>query len=174
MIASNILKSTMRKRLCLSIFLATMWLPRLEAQRLEEFPVLNITEWIKGKPGDIGTWGDGKVYVIDLWGTWCAPCIKNIPELTRLQRMYGKQGLVVVGYSWEEPKKLKKFVEDMGDKMQYVLVNDTEEKTLKYLAEEKEAVEGFPYAFVIDRNGRVVWQGAPKDGLEDFLALLCE
>ncbi|HEX9829758.1 MAG TPA: TlpA disulfide reductase family protein [Bacteroidota bacterium] len=143
-----------------------------EAQKLDEFPTLNITDWIKGKPGDIGKWGDGKVYVIDLWGTWCLPCIKNIPELTNLQKKYGKQGLVVVGYSWEEATKLKKFVQDMGDKMQYVLVNDSEEKTLKYLAEEKEAVEGFPYAFVIDRKGRVVWQGAPQDGLEDVLGKL--
>jgi len=102
------------------------------------------------------------------------PCIKNIPELTNLQKQYGKQGLVVVGYSWEEPTNLKKFVEKQGDRMQYTLVNDSEEKTLKYLAEEKEVVEGFPYAFVIDRKGRVVWQGAPQDGLEDFLALLFE
>lgn len=141
----------------------------LEAQHLDTFPKLNITEWVKGKPSDIGEWGDGKVYVIDMWGTWCTPCIKNIPELTKLQKKYRGQGLVVVGYSWEEPTNLRKFVEKQAERMQYVLVNDSEEKTVKYLAEEKEAVEGFPYAFVIDRKGKVVWQGAPQDGLEEFL-----
>ncbi len=140
-----------------------------EAQLLDHFPQLNVTDWIQGKPEDIGPWGDGKVYVIELWGTWCLPCIRNIPKLTRLQKQYSGQGLVIVGYSWEEPAKVRKFVRDMGEEMKYVLVNDTEEKTLKYLAEEKEVVEGFPFSFVIDRKGRVVWQGSPQDGLEEFL-----
>lgn len=145
-----------------------------DAQVLDRFPPLNMTEWIQGKPADIGKWGDGRVYVIELWGTWCAPCIKNIPKLTALQKKYREEGLVVVGYSWEEPKTVQKFVRRMGEKMRYVLVNDSEGKTLKYLAEEKEVVQGFPYSFVINGKGRVVWQGSPQSGLEEFLAGLFE
>jgi len=125
-------------------------------------PALHVTDWILGDPDDVGTWGDGRVYVLDLWGTWCSPCIENIPNLTRLQDAYKDRGLVVVGYSWEAAETLRPFVAQMGDRMRYVVVSDTAEVTIGALAERGE-VQGFPYAFLVDATGTVVWKGHPED-----------
>src|SRR5690349_17588595 len=38
----------------------------------------------------------GSVVVLDLWATWCAPCIADIPMFNRLQEKYGPRGLKVV------------------------------------------------------------------------------
>lgn len=39
----------------------------------------------------------GKVLVLDLYATWCAPCRESIPRLIALQDRYGKKGLQVIG-----------------------------------------------------------------------------
>ena len=139
------------------------------AQPISDFPKLHITEIIQGSENDIGFWGDGNIYVIDIWGTWCAPCIKNIPELTKLQKKYKSKGLRVIGYSWEEPENVRKLLRKQGAQMLYTLVNDRDGKFIKIISEEREMVEGFPYVFVIGRKGEIAWAGNPKDGLEEFI-----
>lgn len=137
-----------------------------------DFPNLHFTEVIKGKGSDIGHWGDGKVYVIELWGTWCEPCIKNMPNLSRLQQQYADKDLTIIGYSWEDPEKVRKMLRKLDSQIQYTLVNDRTEKFMKILAEDLELVESFPCSFVIDREGQLVWSGHPEHGLELVLAQL--
>jgi thiol-disulfide isomerase/thioredoxin len=43
-----------------------------------------------------------KVLVIDIWGTWCPPCVMEIPHFVKLQEKYGKDGLQVVGLAYEK------------------------------------------------------------------------
>lgn len=44
----------------------------------------------------------GQVVLIDIWATWCKPCVEAIPVLDRLQRQYRAQGLLVLGISVDE------------------------------------------------------------------------
>ena len=48
----------------------------------------------------------GKVVLINLWATWCSPCLKEIPDLLRLQARYADQGLVLIAISMNEPEEL--------------------------------------------------------------------
>jgi thiol-disulfide isomerase/thioredoxin len=41
----------------------------------------------------------GKVLLVNLWATWCAPCVKEMPTLAALQRTYAKEDFVVVAIS---------------------------------------------------------------------------
>lgn len=45
----------------------------------------------------------GRVVLINFWATFCAPCIKEIPELVRLERELGPRGLTLVGVALDEP-----------------------------------------------------------------------
>ena len=47
----------------------------------------------------------GKVVLVDLWGTWCPPCITELPTFIDLQSRYGEQGLVRIGRN-PEPASL--------------------------------------------------------------------
>lgn len=51
----------------------------------------------------------GKVVLLNYWATWCAPCIKEMPELNRLQSKYQDQGLIVIALSDEDKERLIKF-----------------------------------------------------------------
>lgn len=51
----------------------------------------------------------GKVVLLNYWATWCAPCLKEMPELNRLQSNYKDQGLLVIALSDENKERLQQF-----------------------------------------------------------------
>ena len=53
----------------------------------------------------------GKLVLLNYWATWCAPCIKEMPELNLLQNKYRDQGLIVIALSDEDRERLIKFSE---------------------------------------------------------------
>ena len=128
----------------------------------EPMPPLEVEEWIQGKTDEMNPWGDGKVYLLDLWGTWCLPCIRLMPRLSDLQDEYRDRDLVIVGYSWEEPARIREFVAERRAEIRYALATDSEERTMQVLSE-AEVIEGFPYAFLIDGRGIVRWKGPGQD-----------
>ena len=44
----------------------------------------------------------GKISLVNFWATWCSPCLKEIPELVKLQAAYSDE-LVVLGVALDEP-----------------------------------------------------------------------
>mgnify|MGYP002064722112 CR=1 FL=1 len=40
----------------------------------------------------------GKVVLLNLWATWCAPCRKEMPDLVKVQNRYGMLGVQVIGW----------------------------------------------------------------------------
>ncbi len=52
----------------------------------------------KGAPLDLSHW-KGKVVLLNLWATWCAPCRKEMPELAQLQKLLGSNDFEVVAIS---------------------------------------------------------------------------
>lgn len=51
----------------------------------------------------------GRVVLLNLWATWCSPCVREFPYLNRLQETYGEQGLVVITLSDEAREELFDF-----------------------------------------------------------------
>jgi len=59
-----------------------------------------------GKPLKLGDY-KGKVVLLNFWATWCAPCVKEMPSLDRLQAEMGKDKFIVVPLSLDGPSKPK-------------------------------------------------------------------
>lgn len=127
---------------------------------------LEIAEWIKGQPVDVT---DGKnIYVVEFWATWCPPCRTSIPHLTELQKKYKDKGIVFVGISDEKVSVVKPFVEKMGDKMDYRVAIDKDNACNDgYM--KAYGIGGIPHAFVVDKKGKVIWQGHPMADLDKTL-----
>jgi thiol-disulfide isomerase/thioredoxin len=124
---------------------------------------LKISEWVKGTPVDLAAVKGKQVVVVEFWATWCPPCRTSIPHLTDLQKKF--KDVIFIGVTDEESDVVKKFVTKLGDKMDYVVAIDAQRKTSEgYMMEF--GINGIPHAFIVDKEGRVVWHGHPMAGLD--------
>jgi thiol-disulfide isomerase/thioredoxin len=131
-------------------------------------PALQIATWAKGKAVDLAA-GKGKaVHVVEFWATWCPPCRASIPHLTELQNKFKDRNVIFIGVSDEPASTVKKFVAQMGDKMDYTVAVDKSRKTSEAYMEAF-GVNGIPHAFIVDKEGRIAWHGHPMDNLESVL-----
>jgi thiol-disulfide isomerase/thioredoxin len=131
-------------------------------------PELSVAEWVKGGPVSIAE-GKGKnIYVVEFWATWCPPCRASIPHLTEMQEKFRDKGVVFVGVTAEDSETVRPFVEKMGEKMKYAVAIDDGRKTNDgYM--KAFGVRGIPHAFVVDKEGLIVWRGHPTSGLDQVV-----
>jgi thiol-disulfide isomerase/thioredoxin len=82
------------------------------AAKEEEYEQLEVTFTdADGKPRNLDEYR-GKLILLNLWATWCAPCVKEMPALADLQREFGEKGLAVVTLSSDQnPELVKAFFE---------------------------------------------------------------
>ena len=160
-----------------ALMMAALTAPAFATDLFDPAPPLQVSKWVKGKAVNLSE-GKGKnVYVIEFWATWCGPCRKSIPHLTELQKKYKDKGVIFIGVSTDSEKTVKQvkpFVEDMGDKMGYTVAIDDDGATNKAYMEAFD-VDGIPHAFVVDKEGRIVWHGHPsfpEDRMDEVLKLV--
>ena len=103
----------------------------------------------------------GKVILLTFWGTWCAPCRMEIPDLINLHEKYNGDGLEVVGVtiSSGSMENISDFVERW--KINYLVLTDIGNDETLMLTDEYSRVTGrpitgVPSTFIIDRDGYIV------------------
>ena len=156
---SNVLscRSSGQFRVVVSL-LATVWLaacsgspgPDTSAQTLRPMPAFEL-EALDGNYFSSKKLV-GKVVLVDLWATWCKPCLVEIPHWNRFQQRYADQGFTVLGVTIQSgwASDIKSDIEDFDFEIAYPLVvgNYKIEQALG-------GVLGFPTTFLITRDGKI-------------------
>lgn len=92
----------------------------------------------------------GKVVLVDLWATWCVPCIAELPHLQELSERFPADDFLMLGIVLEsgDAEEIRQFVEDKDvDYPQLVGEEDTNEAFGPFL--------GYPTKYLIARDGRI-------------------
>ncbi len=89
----------------------------------------------------------GKIVLLNYWATWCPPCIKEMPDLNKLQSKYGDEGLVVLALTDEDKETLSRFA---AKKPFTAVAAYSNEFKWADLQTER------PMTFLIDREGIIV------------------
>ncbi len=117
----------------------------------------------RGAKKTLADW-KGKVVLLNLWATWCAPCRHEMPSLDRLQKQLGGKDFEVIALSVDRQGAgpSQKFLDDIKVEKLALYIESTSKSlgTLK--------ATGLPTTILIDRDGREIgrlagpaeWDGA--------------
>lgn len=104
---------------------------------------------IEGTLRNSNEWLGKKPTVVNIWGTWCPPCRKEIPDLVRLYNEYRDKGLEIVGIAVErgDPSQVAPFAKSHN--MDWVMLIGSQEHIDQF------QVRGVPTTMFFDKNGEL-------------------
>lgn len=114
------------------------------------YPKVSVND-AAGRPHPLASF-KGKVTVVNLWATWCAPCKKEMPSLAILQKELAGAGVQIVPVSIDSKKAV-------GGAKAFIAAN----APLPFYHDDEGAVTpamtptavGYPTTYIFDRKGRL-------------------
>lgn len=126
----------------------------------------------------------GRPYVLEFWATWCGPCVRAIPHLSKLYQIHKKK-VDFVGVSSEDADKVRSFLREKNEEHHAEEENDSDDDetstsggggrggtegglfyrypcAISSSLASACGVTGLPTVWVVDRKGRVFWSGHPN------------
>lgn len=128
---------------------------------------LEIAAWIQGDPVVMEQCVGKKIVVLEFWSTWCEPCKKAIPRITRLAEKYKGKDVEFVAISDEPVDDVKAFMKD--GKIKYRVACDKDHNTTGAYMRGNKPLKHAPLAVIVDKAGNVVWQGEANSSFEHNL-----
>lgn len=121
------------------------------AKRHQPGPVSGTT--LEGRPLSLKQYA-GKVVVLNVWGSWCAPCRKEAPTLAAAARVLAKQGVVFVGVNTKDSSADNALAFQRTYDVPYPSFYDPSGRTLLAFRRTLPP-SAIPSTVVIDKQGRV-------------------
>lgn len=116
---------------------------------------------------------DSKITMINLWATWCGPCVKEMPDLAKLSRKYEKKGCRIIGICLdgaEEKDEAIQILKDNGVEYLNLIAPDNIDDVLPSSV--------IPTTYFVDSEGAILVnspvQGAAVEAYPEILDDLLE
>ena len=111
----------------------------------------------------------GSIVYVDVWATWCGPCIAEIPSLEKLQKDYEDKDIVFLSVSVDTDKNAwdKMLVDDHLGGVQ-LWADGWSEITKSY------AIFGIPRFILVDKTGTLISVDAPRPSSNEIRSLIEE
>ncbi len=111
-----------------------------------------------------------KLRLINVWATWCGPCMLEYPEFIAIQRMYGARDFEFVSISADKTEKRDKVLEFLDKKESgvpnYIFVGGDNYAMVEAFGDGWDGA--LPYTALVEPGGKLVYE---HQGEVDFLAL---
>jgi thiol-disulfide isomerase/thioredoxin len=112
----------------------------------------------------------GKLRLINIWATWCGPCVIEYPDLLKLNRMYYTRNFELVSLSADQPTNREKVLEFLSSKHSAVAnyIFSLEDKYALIEAVDPGWSGSIPYSILLEPGGKVIYSA---EGAVDLLKL---
>jgi thiol-disulfide isomerase/thioredoxin len=120
------------------------------------------------------------VVVLDFWGIWCGGCFQQLKAMETLRAKYEAKGVafVTLHTPGEADKSVRRFMERSGASLVFGFDDgrkENEENLDKSgVTAERYGVRGYPTMVVIDRDGKIGFNGSDKGEMPRLLAMSSE
>ncbi|MEI6108334.1 MAG: TlpA disulfide reductase family protein, partial [Opitutae bacterium] len=101
----------------------------------------------------------GQTVLIDIWATWCGPCVASMPHNSELAEKHAKDGLVILAVCADDSRaNYDGWVKRNATKYKFLTAHDTAGKDGwdKSVFNTQYGVSGFPTLFLVDKEGKLV------------------
>jgi thiol-disulfide isomerase/thioredoxin len=109
----------------------------------------------------------GQPLLLNFWGTWCPPCVREMPELDRFARAHAAQGWRVLGLAVDNPAAVQRFLAATPVSYAIALAGFDGAGLSRELGN---SAGGLPFTVVFDRSGRQVQQKAGETTAAELAA----
>lgn len=132
-------------------------------------PALSVEKFMQGEA--VSVFEPGKVYVLEFWATWCGPCIRTMPHLSKLQKDHPE--LTVIGVAGFErapdaaamEQKVREFLDGRGKDVGFRIALDTDGSMAQdWMNAAKRRT--IPTSMVVGKDGKVAFVGSPNAELD--------
>lgn len=131
-----------------------------KSQKFPEFKAKTVT----GEDISSDVFKDSKLTVVNVWGSWCGPCVAEIPELQKLYENMKDKGVNVVGLAQDAGTDMDA-VKDILNKNKVTYQNVVPEGSVTDFVM---SIQAFPSTFLVDSEGNIIDKIQGGRDLESF------
>jgi peroxiredoxin len=107
-----------------------------------------------------------KLKLINIWATWCGPCVTEFPEFVSMNRMYRKRDFEFISISADEPAKQSKALQflqkQQASNPNYIFSGDNKYKLIEAIDPNWQGA--LPYTLLVEPGGKIVYA---REGIID-------
>lgn len=128
------------------------------------FPAFEGEDLNSGKSLSSADFADYELTLVNVWATWCGPCVAELPHLQEINSSYQDQGVRVLGLLLEQESGAAEAARELlADAGADYAVLQPEGELLEYLYDN---ILYFPTTFLVDSQGKIL--GEPVIGAHDL------
>lgn len=124
------------------------------AERGEPIPALRVAD-LDGRPVELPKAYAGRPLLINIWASWCGPCIKEMPELDRYAHSQGEHGVQVIGIALDNADDVGAFLQRVPVRYPILLDAPGPRDAGVQLGNLKGVL---PYSVLVGADGRLIKQ----------------
>lgn len=136
-----------------------------------EAPDLTLPRADTGEPLGLREAGRDRVVLVDLWATWCVPCVAELPHLQELSTRFASEDFLMLGIVLESggAEEVAEFVADRGLTYPNVMGSDEARDSFGPFL-------GYPTKYLVGRDGRILkrYFGPVGEVLDEEIGALIE
>ena len=123
-----------------------------QEKQLKIIPSIGFTN-LNNKILDLNKIEKNNLLIINFWALWCAPCVKEMPDLKELSTKLNESIILFINQdSSKDNQEVETFIEKIGINKNNVLIDSKMQSNQLFL------LRGIPTTLIINKKGKILWR----------------